>query len=262
MAIGSGRYARDVSDDVTIQSDAHLLTITWTAPDRLNSLTEPMLTAAAEAIETVADDVRCIVIRGTGRAFGAGAALGDGFDGGGTLDAINRLVRAITGASVPVVAGVNGLAAGASVSVVLAADVAVVKRSAYFLLAFVNIGLMPDGGATELVAASIGRARAMSMAMLGQRLTADDAHAAGLVALVAEDDDFDTELTQFVDRLAAGPTVALGLMKQAVNATTLRTLDATLDRETEGQTSLFDTHDAVEGREAFTHKRTAQFEGR
>lgn len=245
-----------------IESADHVLTITWAAPDRLNSLTEPMIAAAADAVETVADDVRCIVITGTGRAFGAGAALGDGFDGGDTLAAINRLVRAITGATVPVVAGVNGLAAGASVSVALAADITVVKRSSYFLLAFVNIGLMPDGGATELVAASIGRARAMSMAMLGQRLPAADAHAAGLVNLVVDDDAFDAELTQVVDRLTQGPTVALGLMKQAINATTIRTIDQTLDRETAGQTALFDTHDSTEGSDAFTQKRTAQFEGR
>lgn len=245
-----------------IESTGRVLTITWTAPDRLNSLTEPMIAAAAEAIETVGEDVRCIVITGTGRAFGAGAALGDDFDGGDTLAAINRLVRAITGASVPVVAGVNGLAAGASVSVALAADLAVVTRSSYFLLAFVNIGLMPDGGATELVAASIGRARAMSMAMLGERLTADDALAAGLVSLVVDDDAFDTELARVVDRVATGPTVALGLMKQAINATTIRTIDEALDRETAGQTALFDTHDSTEGGDAFTQKRAATFEGR
>lgn len=245
-----------------IESTGQVLTITWTAPDRLNSLTEPMIATAAEAIETVGDDVRCIVITGTGRAFGAGASLGGGFDGGGTLAAINRLVRAITAATVPVVAGVNGLAAGASVSVALAADIAVVKRSSYFLLAFVNIGLMPDGGATELVAASIGRARAMSMAMLGQRLTADDAHAAGLVHAVVEDDAFDVELAQVVDRLAAGPTVALGLMKQAINSATIRTIDETLDRETSGQTALFDTHDSAEGSDAFSQERDAKFEGR
>ena len=245
-----------------IETTDQVLRITWAAPDRLNSLTEPMIAAAAEAIETAGDDVRCIVITGSGRAFGAGAALGDDFDGGNTLAAINRLVRAITGTTVPVVAGVNGLAAGASVSVALAADLAVVKRSSYFLLAFVNIALMPDGGATELVAASIGRARAMSMAMLGERLTADDAHAAGLVHAVVEDDAFDAELAQMVERLAAGPTVALGLMKQAINATTIRTLDEALDRETAGQTSLFETHDFAEGTDAFSQKRTATFEGR
>ncbi len=251
-----------MTHDIQIESAGRVLTLTWAAPDRLNSLTAPMITAAAEAIETVGEDVRCILIQGTGRAFGAGAALGGEFDGGDTLAAINRLVRAITAAGVPVVAGVNGLAAGASVSVALAADIAVVKRSSYFLLAFVNIGLMPDGGATELVAASIGRARAMSMAMLGQRLTADDALAAGLVHAVVEDDEFESELAQVVDRLATGPTVALGLMKQAINATTIRTIDQALDRETTGQHALFDTLDSTEGTDAFREKRTAAFEGR
>ena len=170
--------------------------------------------------------MRCILITGSGRAFGAGAALGEDFDGGGTLVGINRLVRAITSSPLPVVAGVNGLAAGASASMALSADLVLARRSAYFLLAFVNIGLMPDGGATELVAASIGRARAMQMAMLGQRLPAADAAEAGLVHAVVEDDDFDAELAALVERLATGPTLALGRMKAAINATTIPTLDA------------------------------------
>lgn len=251
-----------MSDDLSTTAADGVLTITFDAPDRLNSLTAPMLDAASAAVEDAGDDVRCILITGSGRAFGAGAALGDGFDGGDTLRAINRLVTALTSSPLPVVAGVNGLAAGASVSIALAADVAVVKRSAYFLLAFVNIGLMPDGGATELVAASVGRARAMSMAMLGERLPADEALAAGLVQSVVDDDDFDAELATVVERLASGPTVALGRMKAAINATTLRTLDETLERETTGQTALFDTRDSVEGNDAFSEKRTARFEGR
>lgn len=251
-----------MSDELLVTSHDHVLTLTWNAPDRLNSLTAEMLDAASEAIEGRADDVRCIVITGSGRAFGAGAALGDDFDGGGTLAAINRLVTAITETPVPVVAGVNGLAAGASVSIALAADLALARRSAYFLLAFVNIGLMPDGGATSLVAASIGRARAMKMAMLGERLPAAEAVAAGLIHDVVEDGAFETELEALATRLANGPTLALGLMKSAINSTTIDTLGAALERETTGQTSLFDSFDSTEGGRAFVEKRTARFEGR
>jgi enoyl-CoA hydratase len=251
-----------VTDDLLLDARDHVLTITWNAPDRLNSVTAEMLDAASEAIETAGEDIRCVLITGTGRAFGAGAGLGPDFDGGSTLDAINRLVRAITSSPVPVIAGVNGLAAGASVSIALAADLALARRSAYFLLAFVNIGLIPDGGATELVAASIGRARAMQMAMLGQRLPAADAVAAGLVHAVAEDENFETELSELVKKIAHGPTAALGLMKAAINATTIRTIDETLDRETQAQTSLFDTFDATEGGQAFIEKRSAKFLGR
>lgn len=241
----------------------HVLAITWNAPDRLNSLTAEMLQAAAVAIETIDDDIRCIVITGVGRAFGAGAALGDDVaDPAGALAGINQTVRAITSSRVPVIAGMNGLAAGASASIALAADLTLARRSAYFLLAFVNIGLMPDGGANELVAASIGRARAMQMAMLGDRLPAADAVSAGLIHAVVEDDDFDAELLALSQRVARGPTLALGLMKAAINATTLRTLEQTLDRETEGQGALFETFDAVEGGRAFTEKRAAKFEGR
>lgn len=251
-----------MTDDLLIQTRDHVLTITWNAPDRLNSLNEGMLVAAAEAIETAGEDVRCVLITGSGRAFGAGAALGGEFDGGSTLAAINRLVRTITTTPIPVVTGLNGLAAGVSASIALAGDVTLARRSAYFLLAFVNIGLMPDGGATELVAASVGRARAMSMAMLGQRLPAEDAVAAGLVHAVVDDDDFDAELAALVQQIAQGPTAALALMKAAINATTIRTLDEALDRETEGQTRLFDTYDVAEGTSAFTQKRAAKFQGR
>jgi enoyl-CoA hydratase len=251
-----------VTDDLLIETTDHVLTLTWNAPDRLNSLTAEMLDAATDAITGAGDDVRCIVLTGSGRAFGAGAALGDDFDGGGTLDAINRLVRAITSSPLPVIAGVNGLAAGASASIALAADLALARRSAYFLLAFVNIGLMPDGGATELVAASIGRARAMQMAMLGQKLPATDAVEAGLIHAVVDDDAYDAELADLVAKIAQGPTVALGRMKRAINASTIGSLDAALDRETEGQTALFDTYDADEGGKAFGEKRAARFEGR
>ena len=251
-----------MTDDLLTRTSDGVLTLTWNAPDRLNSLTAPMLDAASDAVEGLGDDVRCLVITGEGRAFGAGAALGDDFEGGDTLAAINRLVTAITEARVPVIAGVNGLAAGASVSIALACDLVVARRSAYFLLAFVNIGLMPDGGATALVAASIGRARAMSMAMLGQRLPAEDAAAAGLIHAVVDDEAFDDELAAVVEKVGHGPTVALGLMKAAINATAIDSLDAALDRETAGQTALFDTADSTEGAAAFTGKRTARFEGR
>ncbi|MGB9012493.1 MAG: enoyl-CoA hydratase-related protein [Aeromicrobium sp.] len=251
-----------MTDDLLIETRDHVLTIRWNAPDRLNSLTGEMLHAAAAAIEDAGGDVRCVLITGSGRAFGAGAALGEDFDGAATLVGINRLVRAITSAPLPVVAGVNGLAAGASASLALSADLVVARRSAYFLLAFVNIGLMPDGGATELVAASIGRARAMQMAMLGQRLPAADAADTGLIHSVVDDVDFDAEVAALVERLAAGPTLALGRMKAAINASTLPTLDETLDRETEGQAVLFESHDATEGGRAFIEKRPAKFEGR
>lgn len=248
--------------DVLIDDHDGLVTITWNAPDRLNGVTGDMLDAAAETIENLPDGTRVVLITGTGRAFSSGAALGDNFEGGSTLDGANRLVRAITRAQVPVVAGVNGIAAGVGVSISLAADLTIAKQSGYFLLAFVNIGLVPDGGASELVAASVGRARANRLAMLGEKLPAEQAAELGLIQFAVPDDEYDAKLDEVIQRLATGPTVALGLMKQVINAATLPTLDATLDSERAGQLSLMGTFDAEEGRTAFIEKRPAEFEGR
>lgn len=246
---------------VLLDTTNGVLTITWNEPERLNALTADMLNDAAAAIEA-ASDVRLIVITGSGRAFSSGAALGPDFDGAATLDGANRLVRAITRTPVPVVSAVNGIAAGVGVSIAIAADITLAKSSGYFLLAFVNIGLMPDGGATELVAASIGRARANRMAMLGERLSADDAADIGLIHKSLDDEAYDAELSMLVDKLGNGPTVALGTMKAAITATTLSHLDEALDREREGQIALFSTADFAEGGQAFVEKRKAEFTGR
>ncbi|KAA1395616.1 enoyl-CoA hydratase-related protein [Aeromicrobium ginsengisoli] len=249
-----------MSDSVLFDTTDGVLTITWNEPERLNALTADMLDDAAAAIEE-ATDVRLIVITGSGRAFSSGAALGPDFDGAATLDGANRLVRAITRTPVPVVSAINGIAAGVGVSIAIAADITLAKSSSYFLLAFVNIGLMPDGGATELVAASIGRARANRMAMLGERLSADDAAEIGLIHTSLDDEAYDAELAMLVDKLGTGPTVALGAMKAAITATTLSHLDEALDREREGQIALFSTADFAEGGQAFVDKRKATFTG-
>jgi enoyl-CoA hydratase len=245
---------------VLLDTSDGVLTITWNEPERLNALTADMLNDAAAAIEE-ATDLRLIVITGSGRAFSSGAALGPGFDGAATLDGANRLVRAITRTPVPVVSAVNGIAAGVGVSIAIAADITLTKSSGYFLLAFVNIGLMPDGGATELVAASIGRARANRMAMLGERLSADDAAEIGLIYKSLDDEAYDAELAMLVDKLGNGPTVALGVTKAAITATTLTHLDEALDREREGQIALFSTADFAEGGQSFVEKRKPEFRG-
>ena len=154
------------------------------------------------------------------------------------LDRANRIIRAITRLDKPVVAAVNGIAAGVGCSAALAADVVVAAESASFLLAFARIGLMPDGGATATVAASIGRARAMRMALLAEPLTAREAYDAGLVTHVAPDADFPDLVSRLVARLAAGPPLALAASKKAVNAATLPHLDDALERERTGQTVL------------------------
>jgi enoyl-CoA hydratase len=159
------------------------------------------------------------------------------------------------------VAAVNGIAAGVGCSAALAADLVVAAESASFLLAFARIGLMPDGGATATVAASIGRARAMRMALLADPLTAAEAYDAGLVTHVASDEEFPGLVEKVVRRLAAGPPLAFAATKKAINAATLGALEGSLERERTGQTLLLRTDDVAEGMRAFGEHRRPVFGG-
>jgi enoyl-CoA hydratase len=234
-----------------------ILSITWNDPKRLNAFSTAMLSAAAEAIETASDDVRVVVLGGAGRAFSSGGEV-SGL-GAEVLDSGHRFVRAITRARHPVICGVNGPAVGIACSIAAAADLTLAKRSSYFLMPFLALGLMPDGGSTELLAASMGRARAHEMMMLGERLPADTAAQWGLIYKSVPDDAYDDELRLLVNRIRNGPTQALGATKKATAATTLSHLDEALDRERAMQLSLFETSDGREGRRAFLEKRKAVF---
>jgi len=250
-----------MTQHLLIEKSDGVLSIKWNRPDRFNAFDAPMLADATRAIEEVADDVRVIVITGEGRSFSAGGDFKSGINIE-MVDVGHRLVRAITNSRVPVIAGVNGPAVGMACSIAVAADMTLAKRSAYFLLAFVNIGVMPDGGATELIGASIGRARASAMAMLGDRLSADDAMQAGLIYRSVDDDAYEAELAALVQKIKNGPTKALVAMKSAIAATTLTHLDEALDRERDAQAPLLRTEDAKEGALAFLGKRPPVFTGR
>ena len=154
---------------------------------------------------------------------------------------------------------VQGPAAGVGVSLALACDLVLASDKAFFMLAFTKIGLMPDGGASALVAAAIGRIRAMRMALLAERLPATDALAWGLVSAVYPAEDFDAEVDKVLAQLMAGPAVAFAKTKHAVNAATLTELDGALDREYVGQSILLASHDFREGARAFQQRRTANF---
>nr|MCW2728676.1 enoyl-CoA hydratase [Aeromicrobium sp.] len=251
-----------MSEPVLVEAAGGILTITWNDPERLNGLTGEMLDIVSDAVEAVTDETRVVVLRGAGRAFSTGARLDGELSGTGPMDVANRLIRALVACPVPVVAAVNGPAAGFGCSVALAADITIARQSAYFLLPFVNIGLMPDGGSTAVVAASIGRARASAMALLGERLPATDAAAAGLIHAAVADDDFDDEVDRIVAQLARGPAVSYRSTKQAITAATLGHLDEALDRERDLQVALFGTADFAEGATAFLHKRVPTFVGR
>jgi enoyl-CoA hydratase len=257
----------ELAPGLDVRQDDGVLRLTLNRPDRLNAMTAEMSDRlAAELEETAArDDVRVVLLTGAGTAFSSGADLSgadahQNFDVT-SLDRANRIVRAIVGLDKPCVAAVNGIAAGVGCSAALACDLVVATRSAAFLLAFARIGLMPDGGATATVAAAVGRARAMRMALLGEALPAQDAYDAGLVSHLADDDEFATTVATLVGRLAAGPPLAYAATKKAVNAATLGHLHDALERERTGQTVLLRTADVAEGMRAFGEKRRPRFTG-
>ncbi len=255
------------SEGLDIRTGDGVLRLTMDRPEHLNAMTPAMADRVAEELERAAarDDVRVVLLAGAGGAFSSGADLSgadahENFDVS-SLDRANRIVRAIVQLDRPVVAAVDGVAAGVGCSAALACDLAVVTESAVFLLAFSRIGLMPDGGATATAAAAVGRARAMRMALLAEGISGRQAYDAGLVSHVAADDEFEDVVEQLVRRLAAGPPLAYAATKKAVNAATLGHLEGALERERTGQTILLRTQDVAEGMRAFGEKRRPDFRG-
>jgi enoyl-CoA hydratase len=252
--------------DLDISTVDGVLRLTLNRPAQLNAMTAELSDALAHEIEqATGDDVRVVMLAGAGGSFSAGADISgtdahEHFDVS-ALDRANRIIRAITRLDKPVLAAVSGVAAGVCCSTALACDLVVASESASFLLAFSRIGLMPDGGATATVATSIGRARAMRMALLAEPLSAREAYDAGLVSHLADDDAFETVVEDLVRRLAAGPPLAYAATKRAINAATLSGLDDALERERTGQTLLLRTGDVAEGMRAFGEKRRPEFTG-
>lgn len=246
--------------------DDGILRITFTRGDRMNALDYRTLVALAGEVEQAGADpeVRVMVLTGGGRAFCSGAdlvAVGEsrGITPTDSMDAANRLVRAIVQVRVPVIARVTGAAAGIGASLAIAADLTYATENSYLLLAFVNIGLMPDGGASALMAASAGRAVAAQMALLGERLPATEAKAVGLITDVVADDEIDARVDKAAQKIANGPRRALELTKRAVNAVALSSFEDALAREHEGQIELLTSSDFVEGVSAMLGKRKAHF---
>ncbi|UZG52613.1 enoyl-CoA hydratase [Rhodococcus opacus] len=245
--------------------DADLLRVTLDRPARMNAVRIETLDAITDALESRAGDsaVRAAVLTGAGGAFCTGADLSTTTTNdrptAATIDAANRTVAAIRAFPRPVVGAVNGPAAGVGVSLALACDLTVATKSSYFLVALTKVGLMPDGGATALVAASIGRARAMKMALLAERLPAREALTAGLIADVYSDGEFASAVDNLRRRLTNGPGDAFRWTKDAVNDATLTELDNAFARERNGQLELLASPDFEEGVTAFRKKRPAAF---
>ncbi|OBA57401.1 enoyl-CoA hydratase [Mycobacterium sp. 1100029.7] len=252
--------------DLAVVLTDGVLSVTINRPDSLNSVTAPVLAGIADAMEAAATDPRVKVVRfgGAGRGFCSGAGMSaDDLAGAGPGDEIieqaNRAIRAIVALPRPVVAVVQGPAAGIGVSLATACDLVLASDKAFFMLAFTKIGLMPDGGASALVAAAIGRIRAMRMALLAERIPAAEALAAGLVTAVYPAADFDAEVDKVIATLLAGPAVAFAKTKDSINAATLTELDAALERELRGQSTLLRSPDFAEGATAFQERRNPNF---
>ena len=254
--------------DLRVSSDEGILRLTLNRPDTFNALTGEMALALVQELRgaTARDDVRVVVLTGKGAAFSAGADL-QGEDASerydeGAVDVANLMTRSVLEVDKPVVCGLNGVAAGVGLSIALACDLVVATESAALTLGFTRIGLMPDGGGTALVPASVGRAMAMRLALLSDVLGAREAFAAGLVSHVFDDADYAEGLEKILHRLAAGAPLALTATKRAVNAATLPGLEDTFTRERAGQSVLLRTADAREGIQAFAEKRRPTFHGR
>lgn len=254
--------------DLAVSLDDGVLSVTLNRPDSLNSLNAAMLKTLADTLDRASTDPRVRVVRlgGAGRGFcsGAGISADDQANRSPvTPDEVlleaNRAVRSITELPKPVVAVVHGPVAGVGVSLALASDIVLASEKAFFLLAFTKIGLMPDGGASALVAAAIGRIRAMRMALLAERISAVDAYDFGLVSAVHPADELESAVAEVIERLASGPAVALRKTKQAINAATLTELEGAIGRESDGQRILLTSNDFREGTRAFQEHRKPTF---
>jgi 2-(1,2-epoxy-1,2-dihydrophenyl)acetyl-CoA isomerase len=246
--------------------------LTLDRPETLNAWNTKLGSELRQVVEGEAADesVRAVLVTGAGRGFSSGADLKAGFepadDGLPDIRAVlhehhHRAIAAIRRLPKPVVAAVNGPAVGIGCSLALASDLVMAAESAYFGLAFVNIGLMPDGGSTAFVPPAVGKARAFQMALLGERVPAVMALEWGLVNWVHPDDRLMGEADALVEQLAAGPTRSYASSKRALNQFIYGDLDAQLDLEAELQHALGRTRDFIEGATAFVEKRQPTFSG-
>ena len=249
-------------------------TLRLNRPKSLNALHLDLVQELLHALHHLPSQARALLITGEGRAFCSGADLSAGasadksqsaqeIDAGRFLEThLNPLLEKLLALTIPVITAVNGAAAGAGCSLALAGDIVIAARSAYFLQAFVNIGLVPDVGSTWLLPRLVGRARAQAMMMLGERVAADQALDWGMVYQVVEDPDLMTTASQLALRLAHGPTVAYGLIRQGLRECLDKTLTEALTIERRNQRTAGLTRDFSEGVAAFTEKRPPVFQGR
>ena len=252
---------------------AGIARLTLNRPDRLNSFTDTMHAEVRDALQGVRSDnsVRVLLLTGAGRGFCAGQDLGDRavapgaepVDLGASIERNYKpLILALRALPLPVVCAVNGVAAGAGANLALACDLVIATKSASFIQAFAKIGLVPDSGGTYFLPRLVGNARAMGLALLGDKLTASDAAQWGLIWQCVEDVEFAAATEKLLTNLAQAPTRGLAAIKQALQDSAGNSLSAQLDLERDVQRTLGQSDDYREGVAAFIAKRPPRFSGR
>lgn len=267
--------AMSETSTVEIRRDGAALTIALDRPDSLNAWNAQLGEELLAAIQAAANDdsVRAVCLTGNGRAFSSGADLRDSTtaelrdNGRPDLSAVlrdryNPIITAVRDLEKPVLAAINGPAVGIGLSLALAADLVVARESAYLLLAFVNIGLAPDGGSAAMAAERIGFTRASELALLGEKLSAKQAAEWGLINRAIADGDFDSEVSELLQRLAGGATRAQAAIKRQLNAWRLSNMEAQLELEAVIQNEMADTEDFIAGATGFLTKTPPAFQGR
>jgi 2-(1,2-epoxy-1,2-dihydrophenyl)acetyl-CoA isomerase len=258
---------------ILVSIEAGVQRITLNRPDKLNAFNPEMHRLLRAALEQAEREpaIRCVLLTGAGRGFCAGQDLSERaakaddapIDLSVSIESYyNPLVRRMRALAKPIVCAVNGVAAGAGASIALACDLVLAARSASFIQAFAKIGLVPDSGGTYFLPRLVGRARAIGLALLGDKLAAEDAERAGLIWKCVDDDRLREVSAQLARTLAAGPTRSYGLIKRALDASPQNSLDAQLELERDLQREAGFTEDYREGVAAFLAKRKPEFKGR
>ena len=256
-------------ETIDFKADGPIARITLHRPDRLNSFTVQMHEELRNALSNLGD-ARVVVLTGAGRGFCAGQDLndravapGETVDLGDTVQTCwNPLIRTLTSLPQPVIARVNGVAAGAGANVALACDIVVAGRSAKFIQSFSAIGLIPDSGGTWILPRLVGQARALGLALTGEPLLAEQAADWGLIWKCVHDDDLDAEVDAIANKLASLPPLGLAAVKEMIRSSWQYSLDEELERQAGAMRRLGFTEDYREGVAAFLEKRSRKFVGR